>query len=468
MTTADIAPDFEKGGDDRAILGQPRGVYFLAFTEAWERFSFYGMVALVVLYMTQQLLLPGHIEHVAGMAGFRAALESIFGPLSTQALASQIFGYYTGLVYFTPVFGGLVADRWLGAKRAVIAGAVLMSAGHFVMAFEQSFLVALLLLILGSGLLKGNIAAQVGQLFSVHDESQRTRAYAIFSMGVNVGAVAGPLGCGLVAQLYGWDVGFGLAGVMMLVAMITFLAGSRHLPDRRPVRAERLALPPLNRVERRHVILLIAVMAITVFHSVAYYQLFNVGIVWVDAHANLATPAGQIPTPWFNSIDAFFSVICVPPLIALWRWQATRQREPGDLAKIGIGAAFMAGSALLLAFSASLAGNGRTTVLLPFTAFALSGVAFLYYWPPLLALVSRAAPAKVNATMMGISYLTLFVANSLMGQIGGLYEKMTAIQFWMLNAGIASIGALIVLLFGKMLTRALSGESAPDLVTAPT
>lgn len=461
-TTSDVAPS--RGG---AILGQPRGVYFLAFTEAWERFSFYGMVALVVLYMTQHLLLPGHIDEVIGMATYRSALESIFGPLSAQALASQTFGYYTGLVYFTPVLGGWLADRWLGAKRAVIAGAVLMSAGHFVMAFEQSFLIALLLLILGSGLLKGNIAAQVGQLFSIHEDSQRTRAYAIFSMGINVGAVAGPLACGLVAQLYGWHVGFGLAGVMMLVAMITYLAGSRHLPDGRPARGKRLALPPLNPVERRLVLLLIVVMAITIFHSVAYYQFFNVGILWVDAHADLATPVGNIPTPWFNSIDAFFSVICVPPLIALWRWQATRQREPGDLAKIGIGAAIMAGAALLLALAAWLAGEGRTTVLLPFTAFALTGIAFLYYWPPLLALVSRAAPAKVNATMMGASYLTLFVGNSIMGQVGGLYGTMTPTQFWMLDAGIASVGALIVLLFGRVLSSALAGEPAPALVTAP-
>ena len=439
-----------------SIFGQPRGVYFLAFTEAWERFSYYGMTALVVLYMTQHLLLPGQIGEVAGMAAYRAALEGVFGPLSTQALASQTFGYYTGLVYFTPVIGGWLADRWLGAKRAVITGAVLMSAGHFAMAFEQSFLLALLLLILGSGLLKGNIAAQVGHLYPANEESQRTRGYAIFSMGINVGAVAGPLVCGLLAQLYGWHIGFGVAGILMLVAMVTYLAGQRHLPDGRPARRDKQSLPPLTASERRRILFLVVVMAITVFHSIAYYQLFNVGLIWIEAHASLATPLGTVPVPWFNSIDAFFSVIAVPPLIALWRWQADRRREPGDIAKIGIGAAIMAGSALLLALAAWRADDGRTGALLPFTAFALSGIAFLYYWPQLLALVSRAAPAKVNATMMGVVYLTLFVGNSLMGQIGGLYEAMTPAEFWLLDAGIAATGAMIVLLFGRVLTRRLS------------
>ena len=116
--------------DDVAFMGHPRGLFYLAFTEAWERFSFYGMTALVVLYMVNQLLLPGHVEQIAGFTGFRAALESVFGPLSTQALASQIFGLYAGFVYFTPILGGIIADRWIGQRNAVVIGALSMSAGH--------------------------------------------------------------------------------------------------------------------------------------------------------------------------------------------------------------------------------------------------------------------------------------------------------------------------------------------------
>ena len=132
--------------EKQTLFGHPKGLFYLAFTEAWERFSFYGMTALVVLYMVNQLLLPGHVEQIAGLAGFRAGLESLVGPLSTQAFASQIYGLYSGFVYFTPVLGGMIADRWIGQRNAVVIGALAMAAGHLAMTFDQTFLIALLLL----------------------------------------------------------------------------------------------------------------------------------------------------------------------------------------------------------------------------------------------------------------------------------------------------------------------------------
>lgn len=449
-TTAGAVPG------DRGFFGHPKGLAYLAFTEAWERFSYYGMSALVVLYMVQQLLLPGHIENVAGMAGYRSALEAVFGPLSTQALASQTFGFYSGLVYFTPVLGGVIADRFLGAKRTVLLGTVLMSAGHFAMAFDASFLVALLLLILGSGCLKGNIAAQVGHLYPPEEVGRRTSAFTIFSMAINFGAVLGPLTCGLLAQLYGWHVGFGTAGVLMLAATAIYLAGQRHLPDQRPRARDRAPMPPLSGADRRTIALLIAVVLITVFQTIAYYQCANVGVVWTAEHVDLATPLGQIPVPWFNAIDPFFSVVAVPPLVWLWARQARGGREPSDMSKIGIGAVIAAASAGLLALGALLAGDGKVNALVPFVAFAGMGIAFLYYWPPMLALVSRAAPAKVNATMVSGAYLSLFVGLSIMGWVGSFYERMTPAAFWALDAAIALAGALLVLLFGRPLTRAFA------------
>ena len=173
------------------FLGHPKGLAYLAFTEAWERFSYYGMSALVVLYMVNQLLLPSHVEHVVGFATFRGWIEGAFGPLSTQALASEVFGLYSGFVYFTPVIGGWLGDR-IGQRSAVVLGGLSMSCGHLAMAFDQSFLLALLLLITGSGLLKGNISAQVGGLYPVEDEERR-RAVSRFSALRSTSAPPWPL-----------------------------------------------------------------------------------------------------------------------------------------------------------------------------------------------------------------------------------------------------------------------------------
>ncbi|MBV9215474.1 MAG: MFS transporter, partial [Acidobacteria bacterium] len=221
---------------NRTFLGHPKGLFFLAATEAWERFSFYGMTALVVLYMVNQLLLPAHAEHIAGLAKFRAAMEWVVGPLSTQALASQIYGLYSGFVYFTPLLGGMIADRWIGQRNAVVIGAVSMASGHLAMAFDQTFLLALLLLVVGSGFLKGNISAQVGALYPAADEAQRTRGFVIFSTGINVGAVLGPLLCGLLAQVCGWHYGFGVAAIFMFLGLATYLYGYHYLPARVPRR----------------------------------------------------------------------------------------------------------------------------------------------------------------------------------------------------------------------------------------
>lgn len=434
---------------------QPRGLWFLAFTEAWERFSYYGMTALVVLYMVDQLLLPGHVEHVVGFPAYRALVESVTGPLSAQALASQTFGLYSGLVYFTPVFGGMLADRWLGARRTVVLGAMLLSAGHLAMAFDASFLIALLLLVSGTGCLKGNISAQVGALYDLRDVAGRTRGFTIFSMGINVGATIGPLACGALAQAYGWHVGFGAAALLMWIGLATYLIGLRHLPAD-PPRRRHVDRRSLDGAEKRTVILLVGVIGLGIFQTMAYYQCFNVGLVWIQGHVDVHTPLGTVPTPWFNSIDAFVSIIAVPPIIALWRAQAAKGREPTDVSKIGIGAAMAALSSLLLVAGSYLHGDEPVSALWPLAAFAGMGLAFLYYWPPILALVSRTAPAPVNGTMMGVAFLNLFVGNVLMGYVGTFYEALGPTQFWLLNSGIALTGALLVLIVGRPLTRALA------------
>jgi proton-dependent oligopeptide transporter, POT family len=419
------------------------------------------MTALVVLYMVNQLLLPGHVEHIAGFAGFRAAVESVVGPLSTQALASQIFGLYSGFVYFTPLLGGLIADRWIGQRNAVVIGALSMSGGHLAMAFEQSFLLALLLLVVGSGFLKGNISAQVGALYPRDEETLRTRGFAIFSMAINFGAVAGPLLCGLLAQSYGWHYGFGVAAIFMLAGLATYLSGYRHLPARVARRAREGSI--LTSADWRIILALVAVIVITTFQSVAYYQLANVLPVWIQQHVALDVGVLSIPVPWYQSIDPLFSIIGVPLLFWIWRRQASRHREPGDLGKIGIGAWLSAASNLILVLAIVAAGSAPVHPIWPFLYCAGQGIAFLYYWPTLLALVSRTAPAKVNATMMGLAFMSLFVSNNIIGWIGGFYEKMRPVEFWAMHAAIGAAGGILVMLFGLRLSRALEGGADQPL-----
>ncbi len=447
---------------DATFLGHPKGLFYLAFTEAWERFSYYGMTALLVLYMVNQLLLPGHVEHIAGFSGFRAAVESIVGPLSTQALASQIFGLYSGFVYFTPLLGGMIADRWIGQRNGVVIGALSMSAGHIAMTFDQSFLLALLLLVIGSGFLKGNISAQVGALYPREDEARRTRGFIIFSTAINVGAVVGPLVCGLLAQVYGWHYGFGIAAIFMLLGLATYLYGYRYLPAR--VERRKFEGTRLTAAERRIVYALIAVMIITIFQSIAYYQVFNVSPIWIQQHVALDVGGFRIPVPWYQSINSVFSILGVPLLFWIWRRQASRGREPNELAKIGTGAWIAVASNLILVVAIFASGGAPVHPIWPFLYSAGLGISFLYYWPTLLALVSRAAPAKVNATLMGLAFMSLFISNNLIGWIGGFYEKMRPAEFWAMHAAIAAGGGLLVVLFGRRLSRAL--QPAP-LVDSP-
>jgi POT family proton-dependent oligopeptide transporter len=435
------------------FFGEPVGLAFLSFTEAWERFSYYGMTALLVLYMSQSLFLPGHVAHVAGFAQFRAVLETVFGKMSRLALASQVFGLYTGFVYFTPVFGGWVADRFLGRRPAVMIGAVMMSAGQILMAFDASFLAALTLLIVGCGLLKGNISVQVGALYAPDDSAGRTRGFSIYSMGINFGATVGPLLCGLLAQIYGWHAGFALSGALMLLGLATYIAGYRTLTETIPTANRVQPAAKLGGAEWRAVAALCAVMVLTIFQSIAYYQNANIGLVWINAHVDLGLLGWRVPVAWFNSIDPLVSILTVPALIALWKWQDRHGGEPSEMTKIATGAALASFANFLLVIGSAM--FVRVPAPFPILYDVLLGVAFLYYWPTLLALVSRAAPAAIKSTMMGVAFLSLFLANITIGRLGGFYEQMSPAAFWGLHTAIAATGALLALVFARPLGRIL-------------
>ena len=448
-TTFDAAPN-------RTILGHPRGLAYLAFTEMWERFSYYGMTALLALYMGQQLLLPGHAEHVLGLAALRQLFE-MRGPMSNQAFASLIYGWYGGLVYLTPILGGLIADRLLGAKRTVIIGALLMSAGHVAMSFDASFLIALGLLIIGSGFLKGNISAQVGALYPAEAESLRERGFTIYSTGINIGSVLGPLACGGVAALYGWHAGFALAAGLMLVALAVYLAGQRHLPDEGPKLKDVAALPPLTEAERKRTSALFLLIGLAILPFITYSMIWNIGLVWIDEQVSLATPLGIVPTTWFAAVHSFASIVAAAPLVALWVWQARRGTEPDSVAKIAIGCAITGASALFFVLGHLVAGEtGKVSVLWALAGYIGMGVGFMYYWPITLAAVSKAAPAKINSTMMGIAFFSLFVGSVAMGWVGSFYNEMSHAVFWALDAAIGFAGALIAWILRRPLERRLA------------
>jgi POT family proton-dependent oligopeptide transporter len=412
----------------------PIGLAVLAATELAERFSYYGMTALLALYMVKQLLLPGHAEHVIGLAALRSLFE-FRGPMSDQAFASLIYGWYGGLVYFTPLLGGWVADRWLGKKATVIIGALLMAGGHLAMTFDQSFLLALLLLVLGSGALKGNISAQVGTLYPKDAESMRAR---------------------------GFPAGFGIAAALMLLALAIDLLGSRSLPASRPVSRETAALPALTREEKRRTWALIGLIALTILPNIAYPMIWNIGIIWVDQRVDLATALGSVPASWFTSVDPFASIVIAAPLIALWRWQSRRGLEPSGITKMAIGSAITALSALLFTAGCLSAGaDGKISVLWALAGYFGMGIAFMWYWPITLTIISQAAPAKVNSTMMGGAFLSLFVGVVLMGWVGSFYQQMSNAAFWILDAAIGFAGAVLLLAVRRPLGRLVEPPKEP-------
>ena len=236
----------------------------------------------------------------------------------------------------------------------------------------------------------------------------------------------------------------------MLLGLATYLYGYRYLPAR-VERREFKGATRLTGDERRVIYALVAVIIITIFQSTAFYQVYNVNPVWIQQHVAPKVGNFRVPIPWYLWINSLASIVGVPLVLWIWNRQASRRREPDDLAKIGTGAWIAAASNLILVVAILVARDSLVHPLVPFLYSAGLGISFLYYWPTLLALVSQAAPAKVNATMMGLVFMSLFISNTLIGWIGGFYEKMTPAQFWAMHAAIAAGGGLLVVLFGRRL-----------------
>ena len=442
---SEAAPATIAGGD---FLGHPRGLAVLFATECWERFSYFGNAALVVLYMVKYLLDPGRVEAVLGFAAVKATLEFMFGRLEPQPLASQLFGFYTGLAYFTPILGGLIADRLLGQRRTVIIGGVLMAIGHFMMAFETLFLVALLMLIFGVGAFKPNISSQVGALYAPGDD-RRDRAYSIFYLGINIGAFLAPLICGTLAVHYGWHAGFGAAGIGMLVGLGIYLAGGRTLPVdmpawKRPVGRER---QPLDPRERRAVLALLGVCAPVALFWAAYDQQGNTVLLWAedftDRSIEIFSWRGEIPSPWFLALNPLMIFVFTPLIVRLWARQGQRGTEPFPVSKMAFGCLCVALANLVLA-AAAWTAIGKASALWLVGYFVLATIGELHLAPVGLALISKLAPARMLSMMMGVWFATTLPGDVLAGFLGGFWSSMAKPKFFLLIALIAALASVII------------------------
>lgn len=480
----------------RTFFGHPAGLFVLFFTEMWERFSYYGMRSLLVLYMVDHLFLrPDVGKEVLGFAALKGSLEAVFGPMEAQPLSSQIYGLYTAFVYLTPFFGGLLADRILGQRRTVILGGVLMAIGHFLMASERLFFLALMFLIMGNGAFKPNISTQVGNLYPEGDP-RRDGAFTIFYMGINLGAFFSPLVCGTLGQRVGWHYGFAAAGVGMVLGLILYVWGHRYLgPEpvvRKPAPAAAarsisiymggtiigllvllIALPnllgllqplwrgvvlglgalaciayiarwmrslPLD--ERKVVGALIVLCALNIVFWGVYEQQGNTMQLWADRNTDWSFAGVTIPSTWYQSFNPFIIFAFAPLLNVLWAWQARRKTQPSSVTKMAIGCYLLGLSfiVMILAAQGMSSAEARLNVMwLLGTTFVLT-IGELYLSPIGLSLVTKVSPPRIVSMMMGVWFLSSFFGNYLSGFLGTFYESMPKQAFFtmLLVLGVAA------------------------------
>jgi proton-dependent oligopeptide transporter, POT family len=452
------AADGKNASRAREFRGHPAGLGVLFGTEMWERFSYYGMRALLVLYLTKYLLLPGHVENVWGYGGIKAFFESFAGSLDVQPLSSLIYGTYTGLIYFTPLPGGWLADRVMGQKRVVVLGIVMMACGHFMMASERLLFPALFLLIVGGGIFKPNTTGQVGSLYAPGDH-RRDRAYSIFYVGTNIGSFLAPLVCGTLGEEAGWHYGFAAAGLGMLIALAIYLIGFHTLPEdeltkQRAVHAER---PKLTKKDKRAVRALIFLCIPLTLWWACYEQQGNVLNLWTADNTNRAIDLyfwrGEIPVTWFQSVNPFMIFAFTPFLLGLWTRQAARGTEPPSLNKIMFGCLCQtAGYLVLMAVALSTGETGKASWPWLLLFIGLVTIGELYLSPISTSLYSKLAPPQILSTMMAVNFIPNFLGGGLLqGWLGAYWSSMPKAEFFLMIAIISGVSGIIVWAFHRPL-----------------
>ncbi|MEO5619251.1 MAG: peptide MFS transporter [Candidatus Eisenbacteria bacterium] len=490
-------------------LGHPRGLFVLFMTEMWERMSYYGMRSLLVLYMVNHLFIQPDVgQRVLGFTALKGALEAAFGPLATQALSSQVYGLYTGFVYFTPFFGGMLADRLLGRRKAVIVGGVLMAIGHFLMAIESLFFPALMFLILGNGCFKPNISTQVGGLYPPGDP-RRDSAFSIFYVGINVGAFMAPLICGTLGQRVGWHWGFAAAGVGMVLGLVFYLLNQDKLPVEPPPTPSKQApimgviafvigiplgilallwlftLPKvipisiaafavlsavwwmmrLPRDERPRVVAICVACFIVAAFWAVYEQQGNTLQLWADQNTRWPTILGfTIPSTWYQAFNPFMIWFVTPVLTWLWASQARRNREPSSLVKMALGCVMLGlGFVVMIVASVGMELDAQRSILWLVGSTLIYTVGELYLSPIGLSFVTKVSPARIVSMMMGVWFLANFIGNYMTGYLGTFYEKMPRQQFFTILLVIGVAAGVVLFLISRPLEKIVAKHDRPGV-----
>jgi POT family proton-dependent oligopeptide transporter len=449
---------------ERNFLGHPIGLSFLFGTEMWERFCYYGMRALLTFYMVDYLFVGDRPQHVIGYG----LMQWIYGKRDPQPMGSLIYGLYTALAYLTGVIGGSIADRITGQKRAVIIGATTMAVGEFLLTDPNMFFIGLLVLVLGNGLFKPNIGTQVGGLYAPGD-SRIDRAYSVFYVGINLGALIAPPICGRLGHSAPgepphWQYGFAAAGVGMLIGLVVFLIGLRFLPPdvrarRKIAEAVQGAPSKLSALDKRAVIALVMVAFCNLFFWGCYEQQGITVALMAEKNTNLATWFGTLKPEDIQSFNPFFIFAFTPLIIAFWGWQARRGSEPSPVTKMGLGCLMTAMSyGMLVLPGLAIDGGGKVSVLWLVSATAMLTMGELYLSPVGLSLFSRAAPAKLASMMMGVNYLSNFAGNYLAGYLGSFWESMYKATFFSMIAGISAVTAVVIFALSRVLNPILDAR----------
>jgi POT family proton-dependent oligopeptide transporter len=341
-----------------------------------------------------------------------------------------------------------------------------MTFGHFLMAFEPSFLIALACLVIGAGCV-GPMKAQVGDLYAKGDP-RRADAFQLYTMAVSVAVIFSPLICGTLGQKVAWHWGFGAAGVGMTIGLATYVSGLKWMPQQAPRAPRRTAkapaaAPALTRRDWKVLAILVGLVPVIAVSMVGNMEIFNGYLLWGQAHYQLDLFGQIMPVSWLLSMDAFISVFAIGGSVAFWRWWGARWGQPSEIVKVALGAAVMALAPLILAAASAHAAHGHKVGLLWGLSFHLvNDIGFANAYAVGLALYSRAAPKSLSATVVNLFTLSIFVANLMVGRLAGLLSTLSGERFWLLHAGLVLAAALVLLIAARLFHRQLapSGDAA--------